>query len=311
MDKLIKFCVTIVLTESEILISNASDDDKEDFYTQYPCSCGQEDNNTSCCKTMSALLKKIELDKNLEQLKQQYEYWHAASKHLTTEVTNQIKLDIHRTFPEMFNTQESNSKEYKTTHAKTLQKVLMTIAAYNTTWSYLQGFNFIVGTLILHSTESIAWAVFCALMNNKSISSYLNALILNDDEKTTKIPQRHLKNINNILKKHFPIVYNNFHTDNNYSTHESFFLGFLISFGLNKIKGRKNKIKIIENLFAKGDYFVDCLYIAYMLHAHNNGLALIETATDDYYQKLKKQEHETIISQAEKIFSQVKCCPCC
>lgn len=331
MNKFIKFLVVTALTGGEGSIASTGVNDNEDFYTQYPCNCEKEDTNTSCCKTMSALLKKIGLDKNLKQLKQQYEHWHEKSECLTDNVVHIIELDLARTFPKMFKTQESNSldvtststetsktqkpNKQEDTFTKTLRKVLKTIAAFNPTWSYLQGFNFIVGTLILHSTESIAWGVFWTLMNNKSIGSFWNAVVFKDDKKTAKILHRHLDNIEDILKKHFPIVNNNFYTNDfyinlangHYSAHETLFLSFLMCFGLDKIQqGRKNQIKIIENLFDKGIYFVDCLYIACILHAHNHGMIF---SLINY--KLNKQDCTQIILHAEKIFSKVKCCPCC
>jgi hypothetical protein len=270
MNKSIKFLVITALTGGEVLIASTSVNDDKDFYTQYHCSCGQEDNNTSCCKTMSALLKKIGLDKNLEQLKQQYEYWHTASKHLTTKVTNQIERDIHRTFPEMFNTQESNSKEYETTHAKTLQKVLMTIAAYNTTWSYLQGFNFIVGALMRHSIASIAFGVFCYLMNDKNISPLIKSIvysnkdyynIINTDTQTVlyilkKENTQAFNYVKNIDKAYQPYLSNNMVTS-------------LVCFRLGAIKGDKNQINVIYNYIDKGSLFLLCMIVAEILYLYH------------------------------------------
>jgi len=72
----------------------------------------------------------------------------------------QIKRDLNRTFPHCeFFTEPENGQEL-------LERVLMTFTKYDPKIGYVQGMNFIVGALLYHSCEEIAFWLFVSLVED-------------------------------------------------------------------------------------------------------------------------------------------------
>lgn len=49
---------------------------------------------------------------------------------------------------------------------QSLSRILQTFSKYDKTIGYVQGMNFIVGALLLHSTEEVAFWLFVALIED-------------------------------------------------------------------------------------------------------------------------------------------------
>ena len=316
MNKFIKFLVIAALTGGEVLIASTSVNDDKDFYTQYPCSCGQEDNDVGYCKTMSALLKKTGLCENLQQIKTTYTDCYSKLKQPNgnSKYSKEIKGDIYRACPEIY---KKNQKDPNTTFAQTLEKILNVIHIHDPQLPYLQPFSFIVAALMRHSTASITFGVFCYLMNNKNILPLTACLCKNENPNC--IDNTYQKNIIYILKKKDPQIFKYLNRDNYL---KQYFIPDICSsfvcFHLNYIIGDKNQINVIHHFIDKGVLFLYCLVVSEILFTHDS--------IKDYYKAKgsltniltsyvnQEKDWKRIITQAEEIFAQAKiphcCCPC-
>jgi len=75
---------------------------------------------------------------------------------------NQIKKDLYRTFPSLKNFQRNITG---TTDITQLKNILRAIVRRNTEFGYVQGMNFVLGSLFFHSSEVVAFWVFDILLN--------------------------------------------------------------------------------------------------------------------------------------------------
>jgi len=76
----------------------------------------------------------------------------------------QVEKDINRTFPNSpYFTDILNNGQ------SSLERVLICFAKHDPEIGYVQGMNFLVGTLLLHCSEVIAFTIFVNLLENYQI----------------------------------------------------------------------------------------------------------------------------------------------
>ena len=76
---------------------------------------------------------------------------------------NQIRLDLHRTFPYCPLFEKHNYGQGQ------LERVLLAYAKYDLS-GYVQGMNFVAGSLLFHCSEEIAFSLFVDLMDSYELS---------------------------------------------------------------------------------------------------------------------------------------------
>ena len=74
--------------------------------------------------------------------------------------TLQIKRDLNRTFPDCLFFAENNSGQIL------LERVLIAISKYDPEIGYVQGMNFVIGSLLYHCSEEIAFWLFVSLLSD-------------------------------------------------------------------------------------------------------------------------------------------------
>lgn len=100
------------------------------------------------------------MDTNYAKLKAEYEEF--ASRSPDADSMSQIERDLGRTFPLIpYYSQEKGGQGHKK-----LRRVLIAFSNYRTDICYVQGMNFIVGQLLLHCSESFAFWLFVALIED-------------------------------------------------------------------------------------------------------------------------------------------------
>ena len=108
----------------------------------------------------------------------------------------QIKKDLYRTFPD--------HKAYQMTMAGTtditqLKNILRAIVKRNPGIGYVQGMNFMVGSLFHHSCEAIAFWLFDILLNHYNLKKmYVKNLVG---------LQLHSKLIDNLIETKYPLIW--------------------------------------------------------------------------------------------------------
>jgi CDGSH-type Zn-finger protein len=139
-----------------------------------------KNNNSKRSKELYQNLLKIDeqfLDKNGENL-------------------HQIQKDITRTFP------SSITLNQKDNILKKLENVLRAFSNYDNSIKYCQGMNFIVGFLLYHSEEHIAFWLFVSLIEEYDLRN-----IFMENFPGLKL---HVKRLETILKNEYPSYWKNF-----------------------------------------------------------------------------------------------------
>ena len=81
----------------------------------------------------------------------------------------QIKRDLNRTFPNCEYFAKGNSGQIQ------LERVLLTFTKYNKKIGYVQGMNFVVGALLFHCSEDIAFWLFVSLIEDYEMREIYSA----------------------------------------------------------------------------------------------------------------------------------------
>ena len=306
MNELIRMLMIIFLTGGAVLSYNAHGYDKtEDFYTQYPCSCDKDDSHPGYCKKISALLKKMKLHTKLEEIKEIYENCCKKLDTLNPETKEHIKKDICRTFPGQFRDQP----DQKQTFEKTLEKILMAIAVYYKELQYIQGFNYIVGHLMFHSTEHVAFGIFCDLVKKRDkLPSFYDFIFYG--KISHEIQNEGMKKVLEIIGKENPELLKEINLNDQYKDALSYMVQNKIVFWYIDINFEKNGIMHIENIIDKGFRFLYCMIAADILQRYKRDMFLFDTPIP---YEIANEYWGTVLSQA-KIFSEEydntfkKCC---
>jgi len=119
------------------------------------CDIGLATDKT-CSRAYRWLFKKYKASE-LPYLKETYEKILNEQKIIEFEQTRQIDKDINRTFP------KSKLFENGSDGVQVLKRVLNAIAKYDPSVGYVQGMNFIAGSLLFHAEEYIAFWVLVSL----------------------------------------------------------------------------------------------------------------------------------------------------
>jgi len=125
----------------------------------------------------------------------------------------QIERDLFRTFPrhplfasrvEHDGTPDEISIEGK--GIQKLKRVLIAFANYEIHVDYVQGMNFIVGSLLLHASETMAFWLFVTLIEDCALRDIF----------TPKLPglYKHSQIIDRLISIHMPELYEHFYVNN-------------------------------------------------------------------------------------------------
>ena len=108
----------------------------------------------------------------------------------------QIKRDLNRTFPTCEFYKEGGVGQLQ------LERVLTTFTKYDPGIGYVQGMNFIVGALLYHCPEEIAFWLFVALIEEHDLREVYNTGFPGL-YKHIKVIESHILNTLPTLYKHF------------------------------------------------------------------------------------------------------------
>lgn len=145
---------------------------------EFLCSCSRLIHKDYCDKIADILeyTKKSIILKE-EEAKEQYlsiSNINYKDLHIGEENSKQIEKDLGRTFP--------GSKLYNSAYGRNrLLKVLLAFSNYDKEVKYVQGMNFIVGSILFHCEEYVAFWLFVELIEHHEMrKSYLEGKYLNN-----------------------------------------------------------------------------------------------------------------------------------
>ena len=103
----------------------------------------------------------------------------------------QIDKDLQRTF--------QNDDLFQECSSKALSRVLLAFSKYDSTIGYVQGMNFVVGSLLMHCSEEIAFWIFISLIEDFNMRQIF----------MPELPglYRHCFLLKNLTKKHLPTLW--------------------------------------------------------------------------------------------------------
>jgi hypothetical protein len=203
-------------TKSENIKLNTNDELSNIRGGYIKCNCPKTHSKFYCDNIYEIIgMLKGNQDIDSEKSKKLYEgLLHICDRNLDANGENilQIKKDLHRTFP--------SSTIMKSKHIQNrLKNVLRAFSNYEPNVKYFQGMNFIVGFLLYHCDENIAFWLFVALFEE-----YNYREIFAKNFPGLKV---HVEKVKSILKNYSPILYQELAQAN--VTYEIFMIEWLYS----------------------------------------------------------------------------------
>jgi hypothetical protein len=185
-------------TKSENIKLNTNDELSNIRGGYIKCNCPKTHSKFYCDNIYEIIgMLKGNQDIDSEKSKKLYEgLLHICDRNLDANGENilQIKKDLHRTFP--------SSTIMKSKHIQNrLKNVLRAFSNYEPNVKYFQGMNFIVGFLLYHCDENIAFWLFVALFEE-----YNYREIFAKNFPGLKV---HIEKVKSILEKYSPTLYQN------------------------------------------------------------------------------------------------------
>ena len=203
-------------TKSENIKLNTNDELSNIRGGYIKCNCPKTHSKFYCDNIYEIIgMLKGNQDIDSEKSKKLYEgLLHICDRNLDANGENilQIKKDLHRTFP--------SSTIMKSKHIQNrLKNVLRAFSNYEPNVKYFQGMNFIVGFLLYHCDENIAFWLFVALFEE-----YNYREIFAKNFPGLKV---HVEKVKSILKNYSPTLYQELAQAN--VTYEIFMIEWLYS----------------------------------------------------------------------------------
>mmetsp|Transcript_8004 Transcript_8004/g.7502 ORF Transcript_8004/g.7502 Transcript_8004/m.7502 type:complete len:275 (-) Transcript_8004:291-1115(-) len=166
---------------------------------QFSCNCGMEEGVQYACIRAIKWFKLLNKSNyiNIEQMRDLYE--NLTSCEVLMEYEDQIQKDLQRTFPKCPQFIDVQGQ-------MALKRVLLAFSRYDPALGYVQGMNFIVGSLLYHCNEAIAFWMLTTLFETFEMRDIFEP----------QLPglYKHCFVINAMLDHNQPDLYNHFNTHN-------------------------------------------------------------------------------------------------
>lgn len=178
---------------------NSKTENKQTETSNFTCNCERNEGINYCCSRalnwFNILNKHKQL--NLEKMRQLYHELIECQE--LSDYEDQIMKDLARTFPKCPQFQEQQGQ----TH---LKRVLLAFSRYDSNLGYVQGMNFIVGSILYHANEEIAFWIFVSLIEEFELRDIYEPLLPG--------LYKHCFVIEKLIESNLPELYKHFNDHN-------------------------------------------------------------------------------------------------